>query len=60
MLDATGFPVYVLVEVVTGAQFPRDAEQIGARAEQIAVYPRPGDDGQPVSLWRLEVVPTAP
>ena len=45
--------VYVLVESVTGAHFPQDAEPLGAQAEQIAIYPRPGADGQPVTLWRL-------
>ncbi len=46
--------VYVLVDFATGAHFPQDAEALGAQAEQIAVYPRPGADGQPVTLWRLE------
>ena len=45
--------VYVLVEAVTGAHFPQDAEALNANAELIATYPRPGADGQPVTLWRL-------
>jgi hypothetical protein len=46
--------VYVLDEQVTGAHFPQDAAALGAQAEQVAVYPRPGADGQVVTLWRLE------
>jgi hypothetical protein len=46
--------IYVVVESVTGATFPADAAAMGATAEQIALYPRPGADGQPVTLWRLE------
>jgi hypothetical protein len=45
--------VYVVVESVTGARFPADADALGANTEQIAVYPRPGADGQPVTLWKL-------
>ena len=45
--------VYVLVEDATGAHFPQDAEALGAVARQVAVYPRPGADGQSVTLWRL-------
>lgn len=45
--------VYVLVEQVTGAHFPQDVEPLGAQAELIATYPRPGADGQTVTLWRL-------
>ncbi len=45
--------IYVLVDFATGAHFPQDAEALGAQAEQVAVYPRPGADGQPVTLWRL-------
>jgi 4-amino-4-deoxy-L-arabinose transferase-like glycosyltransferase len=44
---------YVVVETATGARFPEDAEALGATAEQVAIYPRPGADGQPVRLWRL-------
>ncbi len=62
--DAPGLPemaqalkdhgqVYVLVEAETGAHFPADAEALKAQAEQIAVYPRPGTDEQPVTLWLL-------
>ncbi len=61
--DAPGLPaiqaalaqspvVYVLVEQVSGAQFPQDAPE--ALATPIAVYPRPGADGQSVTLWRLD------
>jgi len=45
--------VYVLVDFATGAHFPQDADALNAQAEQIAVYPRPGADGQPVTLWKL-------
>lgn len=45
--------VYVVDDAVTGAQFPQDAEALGAQAEQVKVYPRPGADGQPVTLWKL-------
>ncbi len=63
-VDAPGLPqieqaladqaeAYVLVEDVTGAHFPQDADALNADATQIAAYPRPGADGQPVTLWRL-------
>ena len=62
--DAPGLPeiaaaladrgaVYVVVEEVTGAQFPQDAETLNADVELIATYSRPGADGQPVTLWKL-------
>jgi len=41
------------VDFATGAHFPQDADALNAQAEQIAVYPRPGADGQPVTLWKL-------
>jgi hypothetical protein len=45
--------VYVVVDEVTGMHFPQDAEPLGADAEQVAVYPRPGANSQPVTLWKL-------
>ncbi len=45
--------VYVLVDSVTGAHFPQDAEALNANAELVATYPRPGADGQPVTLWKI-------
>jgi hypothetical protein len=45
--------VYVVVDFATGAHFPQDAQALGAQAGQIALYPRPGTDGQPVTLWKL-------
>jgi hypothetical protein len=51
---------YVLVESATGAHFPQDADALDAQAEQIAVYPRPGADGQPVTLWKLTLRPSEP
>lgn len=45
--------VFVVVEAVTGAHFPQDADALGAQAEQVAVYPRPGAGRQPVTLWKL-------
>lgn len=62
--DAPGLPeigaalkdhgeVYVLVDFATGAHFPEDAQVLNAQTEQIAIYPRPGADGQPVTLWKL-------
>jgi hypothetical protein len=45
--------VYVLVESVTGAHFPQDADPLKADVELVATYDRPGVDGQPVMLWRL-------
>ncbi len=48
--------VYVLVESVTGAQFPQDAEALNANAELIATYPRPihsGEAEQSVTLWKI-------
>lgn len=62
--DAPGLPeiqaaledstvVYAVVEYATGARFPQDAEALDADAELIATYPRPGADGQPVTLWKL-------
>jgi hypothetical protein len=45
--------VYVLVDFATGAHFPQDAAAFGAQAEQVALYPRPGFTGQPVTLWKL-------
>ncbi len=52
--------VYVLVEDVTGAHFPLDADPLNADAELIATYPRPGVDGQPVTLWKLTSRPSEP
>lgn len=46
--------VYILVEQYTGIQDMRDeAAALGADAEQVAVYPRPGADGETVTLWKL-------
>ncbi len=45
--------VYALVEAATGAHFPQDADGLNADAELVTTYPRPGADGQPVTLWRI-------
>ena len=48
--------VYVLVEQVTGLRnIVSEAEALGAEAQQIAEYRRPGgESSQTVTLWRLE------
>ncbi len=43
--------VYVVDESVAGLHLPDAA--LNAQAQQIAVYLRPGADGQAVTLWRL-------
>jgi hypothetical protein len=51
----TEYTVYILVEQVTGiSDVPSEAEALGATAEAVATYSRPGADGQTVTLWRLE------
>ncbi|MFN8449456.1 MAG: glycosyltransferase family 39 protein [Anaerolineae bacterium] len=54
LADATS--VYVVVESVTGAHFPQDADALDADAELIATYHRPtrsGEAEQPVTVWKL-------
>ena len=46
--------VYVLVEQYTGIEDMSDeATALGADAEQVAIYARPGADGEKVTLWKL-------